>query len=104
LGVPYDIFSFAMVAAYVACQFNAVCKTSERVGLGHQTITMTSSHLYVTNYEAAKECVDVLANLSVPVPELSVHQGRWNHLRDELEITMETRAPVGPWQRGTPCR
>lgn len=103
LGVPYDVFSFAMVAANVACQCNAYCKTSERIGLGHQTITMTSSHLYEQHYEAAQAIIDApVAGPCQPVPEVPLYQGRWDYLREELEATMETRSLIGPWQRGTP--
>ena len=103
LGVPYDVFSFAMVAANVACQYNAHCETSERIGLGHQTITMTSSHLYDHNAEAASAIINGPAvTPCLPVPELPVYQGRWDYLRLELEVTMTSRSKVGPWQRGTP--
>ena len=99
LGVPYDVFSFAMVAANVACQHNAICRTSERIGLGHQTITMTSSHLYETNHEAALGILVAPATSPcAPVPEMTVYQGRWDYLRTTLETTMTTRAKTGPFQ------
>jgi thymidylate synthase len=100
LGVPYDVFSFAMVAVNVACQYNAICKTSERIGLGHQTITMTSSHLYQTNLEAATAIIGApVSGACLPVPEVTVCQARWDYLRAELEATMTERRKTGPWQR-----
>ena len=100
LGVPYDVFSFAMVAAYVACQYNLACKTAERIGLGHQTITMTSSHLYETNFAATSAVQQAdLAGPCAPVPETPVYQGRWEYLKAELEAVMTERRKTGPWQR-----
>jgi thymidylate synthase len=103
LGVPYDVFSFAMVAANVACQYNTHRKVSGRIGLGHQTITMTSSHLYDHNAEAVAAILDgPKPTPCFAVPEAPIYQGRWDYLRQELEATMTSRSKVGPWQRGTP--
>jgi thymidylate synthase len=99
LGVPYDIFSFAMVAVNVACQYNTVCKTSESIGLGHQTITMTSSHLYEANLATAQEVLSgPLAGPCQVIPKMPIYQGRWDYLRLELEATMAERRKTGPWQ------
>lgn len=51
LGVPYDIFSFSLLGIEVACLYNRMAK--EPVGLGHLTVTMTSSHLYEEHWSAA---------------------------------------------------
>lgn len=57
LGIPYDVFSFAMLGIEVACLHNQ--KSPQPIGLGHLTITCTSSHLYEQHYEAAR---DILSN------------------------------------------
>lgn len=51
LGVPYDIFSFSLLGIEVACLYNKL--SSERIGLGHLTVTMTSSHLYEEHWSPA---------------------------------------------------
>ena len=51
LGVPYDVFSFSLLGIEVACLYNLV--TKEPIGLGHLTVTMTSSHLYEEHWSPA---------------------------------------------------
>lgn len=51
LGVPYDVFSFSLLGIEVACLYNRL--SSECIGLGHLTVTMTSSHLYEEHWSPA---------------------------------------------------
>jgi len=60
LGIPYDVFSFTLLAYEVACRYNQhkLLIGGSPVGLGHMTITCTSSHLYSENREAAVAILD----------------------------------------------
>jgi len=80
LGIPYDIFSFAMVAAHVACLHNQVVPVAERVGLGHLTLTATSSHLYERDWPRALETVHAEATACPVVSAVDVRQGRWDQI------------------------
>jgi len=56
LGIPYDVFTFSLLGIEIACRYNRERLASGRltsVGLGHLTITCTSSHLYEENFAAA---------------------------------------------------
>lgn len=67
LGVPYDAFTFTMIACYV------IAKLKERkiyVELGSMTITAVSAHLYLEHFEAAKNCLCKKPKwIDIPVPE-----------------------------------
>lgn len=61
LGVPYDVFSFSLLGIEVACLYNreqcpspACCHP---IGLGHLTVTMTSSHLYEEHWSPASAVI-----------------------------------------------
>ena len=60
LGLPYDVFTFTMVAARVVAELNATRPTP--LTLGTLYVTAASSHLYQTNWDAAR------AVLRVPLP------------------------------------
>lgn len=51
LGIPYDVFSFSVLGIELACLYNQ--QAVEKIGLGHITITCTSSHLYQQHHVAA---------------------------------------------------
>lgn len=60
LGVPYDVFSFALLGIEVTCLYNqrthgtvVTATPVSPIGLGHLTVTMTSSHLYEEHWSAA---------------------------------------------------
>jgi thymidylate synthase len=83
LGVPYDMFSFAMVAVKVACLFNQVRGERPPVGLGQLTISATSSHLYERNVGEAQAVIgssEAGGRSGPPLPEELVHAGRWDLL------------------------
>lgn len=55
LGLPYDTFSFSMVAAHVACDYNQRMLTdSDRIRLGTMHLTAGSMHLYHSDMNAAQ--------------------------------------------------
>jgi thymidylate synthase len=98
LGVPYDMFSFSCVGLLVTCLHNRVAQVPVRPG--HLTISMTSSHLYLKNEEAAKAVLetDPLPEVE-PVPEALVLEGRWDRLRERL---VEVRDGTGAFSWGSP--
>lgn len=58
LGIPYDFFSFSMVAAAVAFLVNQNNRyTGPKLELGNLHWTGVSSHLYQEHYEAAHEAL-----------------------------------------------
>lgn len=94
LGLPYDVFSFAMIATYVACRYNAAAEAPP-VPLGRLYLTAASSHLYAANLDGARRCVKVgLAPQARPVPEVVVARGDWPMLRKSLRQTRETGAAL----------
>jgi thymidylate synthase len=69
LGVPYDMFSFACVGLRIGCLYNQrrdALRRQDPVVPGVLTISMTSSHLYETNFEAART---LLASTDGPAVE-----------------------------------
>lgn len=97
LGIPYDTFSFSMVAYWLLMQLNWNLKGNgdPPIELGNLTITMTSSHLYTENLSSVEEV------LNGPDPELAavtgleeaLANGRTHVLVDELR----------KMERGEPC-
>lgn len=57
LGIPYDVFNFAMLGHYVCCLLNRNRLTSDFVTPGVLYLTAASSHLYQTNWDAAVVCL-----------------------------------------------
>jgi thymidylate synthase len=59
LGIPYDVFSFAFLGIEIACLYNARAEAYGQppVGLGHLTITATSSHLYEEHWVLAGQVI-----------------------------------------------
>lgn len=51
LGLPYDVFNFSMVAAYVCAALNE--QQEEKITLGRLKVTAASMHLYTSNLAAA---------------------------------------------------
>jgi len=59
LGLPYDMFNFAMVLARVTAGLSS--RTGELLGLGSSVIFAASSHLYDDNQNAALKVLNVSA-------------------------------------------
>lgn len=60
LGLPYDIFTFSMVAYYVCCLLNEWLYGNKLRGVepGNLTITMVSSHLYNRDFKKVATLID----------------------------------------------
>jgi thymidylate synthase len=56
LGLPYDMFNFSMLSAYIALAIWN--KTNRRIHLGQLSMNLGSLHLYDTNRKAAQRCLD----------------------------------------------
>lgn len=110
LGIPYDVFSFAMVGVKVACGYNRCLLAVNpiqrglelppaRVKLGALTITATSSHLYERNLDEARAVLSApVAPSVVPVPEDLVLEGRWLDVVQSLQAVESGFIPPTPWQ------
>jgi thymidylate synthase len=97
LGVPYDVFSFSMVAARLACELNAADRGA-RVGLGRLVLTATSSHLYAANFDRAREVLASPAGPPSPeLPDELVREGRWPEVLADLARLREG-LPRAAWQ------
>lgn len=101
LGLPYDVFSFSMVAAHVACRANVIIrlKGGDPIGLGSLFLTAASSHLYEDNVPAAEACVtsdDVSSGPCVPVGHVVL--GHWHEIASTLaEARDGVRQLSGSW-------
>lgn len=97
LGLPYDVFSFSMIAAKVACLYNQQVATTPRsvpdappeVELGTLHLTAASSHLYERNVDGVRACLaDEELGLAFydpdPVPAGLVLGGDWLTLEAAL--------------------
>ena len=56
LGVPYDMFSFAMMVHYMCARYRE--NTGKRVQPGHVDIMMGSSHAYDRDSDKLQECMN----------------------------------------------
>ena len=59
LGVPYDLFSFSMLSHMICSRLNHDLAPSQQIVPGELHLTMASSHLYSTNFDAAKMCLQL---------------------------------------------
>lgn len=99
LGIPYDVFSFSFLAAEVACAYNLRPPVSESpVGLGHMTITCTSSHLYMRDVGAARALLEESEyEVTAPMypPEL-IARGDFTPIRERVEACARRAAHHEP--------
>ena len=105
LGLPYDAFSFSMVATEVARQYNnrlrADLLAEEMVYPGTLYLTAASSHLYMLNYDHASSIIQRYIIGATPTPPArfapsilhTSSQPVWQHLRN-IRLAEET-----PWWR-----
>lgn len=91
LGMPYDTFSFSMVATYIACLYNmGLHAGAAPVRLGALYLTAASAHLYALNYDGAEACIaDDVAPPGDAVPEDLILAGNWTAIRERLEATRD---------------
>lgn len=88
LGVPYDAFTFTMVACYVLAELKNKHKID--IALGTLTITAVSAHLYEQNFEAARNCLGKQPKwVNVAVPE-SIYRTK-EDLLEYLKNLRETK-------------
>jgi len=85
LGLPYDVFSFSMVGAYLCTHLH---QRGLQVELGALYLTAASSHLYTKDCDGAQRCLQemLIPQRLVPAWLLTVAPERflW-HLRDLRE-------------------
>jgi len=108
LGIPYDLFSFTMMAARVACEHNVRVPNEQRISLGSLTLTPVSSHLYEENLQAAKDCVTRQLGADPmdfgsqePIPDDVILNGSWYRLQQSLEACRDAptdATDVGCWR------
>lgn len=99
LGVPYDIFSFSMVSARVACLVNQrrIAAKQPPVVLGNLHLYAASSHLYTENEAAAIAALErPRYRPSERVPEELIRSGDWAAIRGALERCRDTDADTDP--------
>lgn len=60
LGVPYDVFNFAMLGHYICALLNKTRLTPDYIQPGTLYLTAASSHLYETNWDAAVACLKTI--------------------------------------------
>lgn len=80
LGVPYDVFNFAMLSIQVGL---ALREREVHVSLGHMVLQAGSQHLYATNFEEAEAVLeddtDAFDSAAVPIT-LDMFGSRKHHL------------------------
>jgi thymidylate synthase len=92
LGVPYDVFSFAMVGVRVACEYNRRSGAAA-AGLGTLAVHVVSSHLYEAQWAAADEISEAPWPAPVdPIPAELVTSGNWRAIEDDLVRQREGQA------------
>jgi len=96
LGIPYDWFSFSIVAARIACEYNHAVKVpAERVQLGELFWTAASSHVYVENEEAIRQCLRSKEWVSSPqLPRGSIAMGDFTTIQCGLEARRDKLKPA----------
>ncbi len=87
LGIPYDVFSFAMVAHLVCCRLNFPPPINGYVEPGMLYLTAASSHLYEENWLMALRCAGPEHDVSqYPTPETT-----WTNARQLMVRLGELR-------------
>lgn len=68
LGLPYDVFSFSMLAYYLCGRLNPL--RSRRLKPGKLFLTMASSHLYEKHFDAVAQLIGAAPKFRSLAPEL----------------------------------
>jgi len=95
LGIPYDMFSFACVGLRVACEYNErrIYVQGYRHGTvlpGTLTISPTSSHLYMKDWQKAKDILFKPVPQDIePVPNEIIKYGRFDYIQRSLLAVRE---------------
>ena len=100
LGLPYDTFSFSMVAARIACTYNQLIGIDgQEVTLGKLHLTAASSHLYAENFDGAEACVaEDVAPRGRPVPSGPILRGAWEEIERHLVTLRDAPGLVNLWE------
>lgn len=88
LGVPYDVFTFSMIAAKVLCHVNArrIAAGLKPAELGDLHLYAASSHLYVSDELAAIAALEAPSHRPCEaVPADPIARGDWGAIRGALE-------------------
>jgi thymidylate synthase len=95
LGIPYDLFNFAMVALRVACDVNRYAGRCLVQDLDALYLTAASSHLYATNLDGARRCLawDDTKKGSEDLPLDAMRSGDFAPYREALLRAREAGAP-----------
>lgn len=96
LGLPYDVFSFTMVAAKVLAQYKSL--TAQQVQLGTLYLTAASSHLYEDHWGKS---VDMVSDPGGPMPA-EMTTARQLPLLNDLKDTRKGD-PLRWWEKGVPA-
>ena len=96
LGLPYDMFNFTMVAAYVTCQYNNLTR-DKRVSLGELSVTAASSHAYIQNCERIIECInDASSHDCNKLPTNFITESHWSWIYDCLISCRDKNESLNP--------
>jgi hypothetical protein len=102
LGLPYDTFSFTLMAVMVACFYNKWLTSAcgPRVGLGKLTITAASSHLYAKDIGKAKAVLESICLKQSPqvFSPTDIEDGNWAAVERSITSVRENE-PNAPWGR-----
>lgn len=100
LGTPYDVFNFSMVAHDVCARFNASCHLHDQTPIrpGSLYLTAASSHLYETNWQAARE---ILGHGHVTVPRQGRAPAFWSQ---PPQVLLDTLRYLRDSMPGSPLR
>lgn len=94
LGLPYDVFSFTMVAALVLGGYNFRRQASVQLGTLH--LTAASSHLYEEHWTKS---VDMVADPGDPLPSGFIEGASFYQLLFDLKDTWKGD-PLRWWEKG----
>jgi hypothetical protein len=85
LGLPYDLFNFAMIGVFITCAYNRRVDEEDRLQLGTLYLTAASAHLYKDNYEQALGIIETWRPItSSPLPAELIREGRWDLIEASL--------------------
>ncbi len=89
LGVPYDVFNFSMLSHLVCGLLNEHKLVADAVAPGTLHLTAASSHLYETNWDDAKMCLNSDIHDQIETPKLLWNDAQF--LMSELKALRDSR-------------
>lgn len=100
LGVPYDVFSFAMVASYIAARYREIMTAplgGGELDLGTLYLTAASMHVYEEHWDALPATVYNDWHEAAPLPP-------WLERPESSEALIENLEELALQKRGGPLR